>query len=216
MAAGADISILRLAREDDHAFESCHAICASVIERSEQKAEADLRATFVSPDYVFLAARRDDRVLGFASLFMPADEPFWLLEYLAVSHEAQGAGLGATLFASAVACAGDRTGLLEVDALPPDDDDRRGKAGRRLAFYGRLGCRRVAGVDYLLPLDTYGTPPPMLLLANAPAHVSSLRRDCMERWLRLIYSQVYAQSVDDPRITRMIAPLPDRVDLAVI
>lgn len=204
------ILIEPLARDDAAAFDAVFAICASVIERSEQKTEAELHVTFVREDYVFLAAKRDGLIVGFASLFMPAGEMFWLLEYLAVAQVAQGQGLGAALFAASVAHAGrDRIGLLEVDAMPPADagSERRGEVGRRLAFYDRLGCRQVAGVDYVLPLKSFGAPPPMVVLAHAPADVESVARGTLHGWLRTIYVEVYGQAPDDSRVARMVDKL---------
>lgn len=216
MVEASGIHIAPLARDDAAGFARVHALCAAVIERSEQKTAAELRATFERDDYVFLAARRTGDLLGFASVFLPEGQDFWLLEYLAVAEAAQGEGCGAALFAAAVAHAGPgRIGLLEVDALPPPAADAmlRGKVGRRLAFYGRLGCRQIAGVDYLLPLQTYGAPPPMILLAHAPPSAESVKRHALLDWLRTIYVQVYAQDPGDSRIARMADKLPAELEL---
>ena len=100
---------------------------------------------------------------------------------------------------------GGRTGLVEADAVLGDPETI---AARRQRFYRRLGCRKVADLHYLLPLRTHGVPPPMVLLALAPETVTSIPAMTVERWLRVIYVQVYAQRPDDPRIPEMIASLP--------
>ena len=38
----------------------------------------------------------------------------------------------------------------------------------------------------------------------------------LEEWLRRIYSEAYSQGLDDPRLARMIDPLPDGVPLIVL
>ena len=51
------------------------------------------------------------------------------------------------------------------------------------------------------------------LLALAQPDLKALDIDLVERWLRSIYEDVYARRLDDPRLARMIDPLPDRVPL---
>jgi hypothetical protein len=56
----------------------------------------------------------------------------------------------------------------------------------------------------------------MVLLALTPESVSSVPRDTVERWLRRMYVDAYAQKGDDPRISEMVRGLPADVRLAAI
>jgi hypothetical protein len=38
----------------------------------------------------------------------------------------------------------------------------------------------------------------------------------LEEWLRRIYSEAYGKGLEDPRLARMIDPLPDEVPLEVL
>jgi hypothetical protein len=168
------------------------------------------------PDYRLIVATHEQTVLGFAAVFAPPDEAFALLEYLAVDERFRGGGVGGGLFRAAVeTLAGEGRGgplLLEVEAPVGDDATGRAQQERRRAFYRRLGCRQVAGLDYLLPLRTASTaPPPMHLFAHVTAPAVSLSRADLERALRVIYSRVYGQDADDPRIAVMMAPVGDPV-----
>jgi hypothetical protein len=172
------------------------------------------------PDYRLIVATHEQTVLGFAAVFAPPDEAFALLEYLAVDERFRGGGVGAGLFRAAVdALAGEGRGgslLLEVEAPVGDDATARAQQERRRAFYRRLGCRQVAGLEYVLPLKSVADapPPPMHLFAHVPTPESPLARADLERALRVIYSRAYGQDADDPRIAAMMAPVGDPVVLA--
>jgi ribosomal protein S18 acetylase RimI-like enzyme len=190
-------------------------IYAASIPASERKPLEAIRQMADRPDYRLIAAADDtDRVIGFAAVFVPADETFALLEYLAVDESTRGRGMGAALFAGAVEALGaesrPRSVLVEVDADLPDAPDHEIRV-RRQAFYRRLGCRRMADLDYELPLRAAGLPPPMHLFVHHRENDAPVRRTNLARALRKIYTDVYGQPADDPRIGRMLARVTDPV-----
>jgi len=207
-----EITIQLLGESDAEGFAQAYAIYRDAIEKSEQRTEAEFRKLLLRPDYRFLVARRDGVMAGVAVSYLPSEDYFWLFEYAAVAPEARGAGLGQLLFRASQAMAGAaRTALVEVDADTGTEDQ-----ARRLTFYRRLGCRRVGGLDYLLPLQAFGEPPPMWMLALARPEVRTLDVALVERWLRAIYEDVYAKRLDDPRLAQMIDPLLDEIPLEAI
>lgn len=208
-------TVLRGARS--RAFAALVDIYRASIEVSEQKTPEVLAAAVRDPRYRFVVAERDGAVAGFAICFRPDGAPFWLLEYMATDQAQRSSGLGGAMFAwcrKTYAEDGVSTALLEVDA--PEGGPRRTARDRRrrLAFYARQGCRVLDGLAYELPLATQGKPPPMLLLAHAPTRVKSVSKARLRGWLRQIYVEVYGTAPDDPRIERMVSPLPASVALA--
>lgn len=205
--------------DQTEAIDSVCRIYEASIPASERKPVEAIRAMARRPDYRLPTAVSDGRILGFASVFAPPGESFALLEYLAVDAAARGAGVGSGLFRAAVeatggggAAAGARWMLLEVDADVSDDAADLHERRRRQAFYRRLGCRRVAGMAYELPLHTSGGPPPPmhLFVHGVPGGVTPSRAD-LGHALRVIYPQVYGQPAGDTRIDRMLAAVPDPV-----
>lgn len=194
---------------DADAFAQAYAIYADAIELTEQRTEEQFRKLRLRPDYRFLVAKRGDVIVGVSVSYVPSEDYFWLFEYAAVAPWARGSGVGVLLFDASRELAGtQRVALIEVDA------DRGEEAqSRRLNFYRRLECRRLGGLSYVLPLEAFGTPPPMWLLALAPPETKTMDVTLVERWLRAIYEDVYGIRLDDPRLARMIDPLPDRVPL---
>jgi GNAT superfamily N-acetyltransferase len=208
-----DLRIQLLSPEDLAGFDLAYSIYTDAIVRSEQRTEAELRSLVARPDYRFLVALREEQTVALAVACVPSGEDFWLFEYAAVAPEERGRGIGEQLFLASRLMAGQsRVALVEADAAT----DGAGDAARRLRFYARLGCRRLRGLDYLLPLETYGAPPPMVLLALEAPNVSVVGIEVVERWLRRIYSDVYGKSLDEPRLARMIDPLPDDVALEAL
>lgn len=209
-----DIRVLSVV--DEAAFHAAYAIYRDAIEPSEQKTLAEMKALLARADYLFLAAFDGDAMVGMAVSYAPPVEDFWLFEYAAVTPAGRGQGTGALLFRMSAALAGeDRVALVEADAAlgPGAPDGALSIEERRLGFYARLGLRRLAGVDYKLPLETNGTPPPMVLLALAPPDRASIPMHNVERWLRAIYVEVYGQSPNDPRIADMLLRLGQDVAL---
>ncbi len=208
----AEIRIQPIAPTSEGFIDQAFALYRDAIERTEQRPEAEFRALAKRPDYRFLGAFDADTLVGVSVTMMPPDADMWLFEYVAVSPHMRGHGIGANLLMATRHIAGpQRMGLIEVDA------DRGGEAQRRrLAFYARHGCLRLAGLDYILPLDAFGSPPPMWLLALPPRDIRSISVMAVENWLRRIYAQAYGKGLDDPRLARMIDPLPDVVELEAI
>lgn len=197
-----------LAPDDGEAFDQLVAIYQAAIVASEQKSPAELREMLRNPRYRMLVARdASGTILGFAILYFPLAGEFWLLEYMAVDTRLRSRGLGGRIFAAAkqlaTSLAGSAPCVLEVDqprAGIADDD-----TSRRLRFYHRLGCRKVAHLNYVLPLRAHGTPPPMWLLVHGLEGRDFLSADEIEAWLRAIYVEVYARQPDDPRIITMMS-----------
>lgn len=207
-----DLRIQPLSAHDDAGFRAVYAVYRDAILLSEQRTEAELHALMARPDYRFLKAERGGVPVGMAVSYVPPGDDFWLFEYGAVASAERGGGIGANLFVASRLMAGQgRVGLVEADAAGSEGGSEQ---ARRLAFYGRLGCRVLSGLDYLLPLRTHGVPPPMVLLALTSLGTASVPRDTVERWLRRLYVDVYAQRTDDPRIPEMLGALPANVPLA--
>jgi GNAT superfamily N-acetyltransferase len=208
-----------LSPDDDRRFASVARIFAAAIEPSEQKPLEVLRRHIGDERYGFLIAEDGGEVVGFAAVFIPSSRDFWLLEYLAVDGARRSAGLGAALFDAAIAHADNVVpgcfGLLEVDAA----DAVVGEGNdipRRLQFYARNGCRKIAGLRYLLPLSSRGAPPAMQLLVHGRSDQSTIARSTLQQWLVALYREVYDQPGGDPRLARMTALLPDTIELQEI
>jgi GNAT superfamily N-acetyltransferase len=204
------VTLEPLTSADGAPFRELYAIYAASITPREQKPEDWLRAMVVAPEYRVQIAQDAGRVLGFSILFVPPAGGFALLEYMAVASERRGHGFGAKLFVRTVEQAVTPEGaqlpvLLEVDSDREASSDQAIRA-RRQRFYRRLGCMKIAGLRYLMPLLGVGAAPEMDLMISPGTQVPV--RD-LERWLRTIYQDVYRVSPDDPRIAEMLRPLPD-------
>lgn len=206
------MTIEPLVAADRRSFEGFYRIYAESISIREQKPRAQIAAMVLSPDYKILLAKRSGVVLGFSVLFLPEQESFCLLEYMAVREMHRNAGVGSSLFRHSVQAAGEAPMLLEVDSESvhsPDQEIRR----RRQRFYRRLGCRRVEGLAYLLPLPGEGPPPEMDLLVHVSPASRSILKSSLEHWLKVVYREVYGCSSDDVRIARMMEAVADPIRL---
>jgi ribosomal protein S18 acetylase RimI-like enzyme len=177
---------------------------------SERKPSAVVRAMASDPAYRVGVARQGGAVVGFAILFRFPGGGLALLEYMAVDPEHRAQGIGEALFRDAVSGLDAGVTLtveVEADAAPhPDQADR----ARRKAFYRRLGCLEVEGLDYRVPLP--GGPPPMNLMVWRPTATEVVGVKLRD-WLGRLYRDGYGVGDHDPRFTAMTAGLPARARL---
>lgn len=207
----------RLQSCEGTAFRELYEIYAASIAAREQKPEAWICKMVQAPEYRFWALTDAGHIKAFSILFLPPTESFALLEYMAVASEHRNHGLGSTVFTKSVkqAVRPDGRGLpvvLEVDSEREAGGDHQIRT-RRQHFYRRLGCLRIAGLHYILPLAGEGPVPEMDLLVYSADPLRQLPKAELERWLRTIYRDVYHGSADDPRIARMLGGVSDPVRL---
>jgi hypothetical protein len=202
---------------DEPAFREFYRIYAQSIAAREQKSESWLCEMVHNPENKILALKHDGHVKGFSILFLSRSRPFGLLEYMAVSAEERNRGLGAEIFRHSMEHALTPEGkavpiLLEVDSDREESSDRELRT-RRQQFYRRLGCLRIAGLHYILPLSGEGPPPEMDLMIYPAGNLRQIPKSDLAKWLKTIYQDVYRCSANDLRIGMMLEKLADRVRL---
>jgi GNAT superfamily N-acetyltransferase len=209
------VMLKQLTSAEGAPFRQLFAIYAASIAAREQKPEAWVRAMVAAPQYRVWIAEDGGRVLAFSILFVPPGKGFALLEYMAVQPEQRGRGFGGELFRRTVEQAVTPEGakvpvLLEVDTDREASSDQALRT-RRLRFYRRLGCMKIAGLHYVMPLPGIGPAPEMDLMIYRAEPATELAFGDLERWLRTVYQDVYHVSSEDPRIAQMLGSLPDPV-----
>src|SRR5580692_6600595 len=209
------VKLEQLASSEGETFRQLYAIYAASIAAREQKRESWIAAMIDAPEYRVWVAKAGGLVRGFSILFVPAAGGFALLEYMAVAPDQRNHGLGAELFRQTMKAALTPEArplpvLLEVDSDREAASDRALRT-RRERFYRRLGCLRIAGLRYIMPLAGEGSPPEMDLLVYSADQRGGLGRSELRRWLETIYRDVYRCSPDDPRLAQMVVDLPDPV-----
>ncbi len=211
------VKLEQLESSKGETFRELYAIYAASITAREQKREGWLAAMVGAAEYRVWVAKAGGFVRGFSIMFVPAAGGFALLEYMAVAPDQRNQGLGAELFRRTVEYAVTPEGrklpvLLEIDSDQEASSDQPIRE-RRERFYRRLGCLRIAGLHYLMPLAGEGSPPEMDLLVYFAEPLARLGRSELRRWLETVYRDVYRCSPDDPRLPQMVADLPDPVVL---
>ncbi len=210
------LSVTPLDRGDDGAMSDLIRIYQAAIERREQKPAEALRAMRDDPRYGLFVVKDGPSVAGFSIACFLETADLWLLEYMAIATERRSCGLGSRLFLETCAFARARAPsarcVLEVDrplfnASPAD------VRVRRLDFYARHGCREIAPLEYVLPLDFAGTPPPMMLMLRGGHAGDEFGKETVTAWLRAIYREIYGVHASDPRFVTMVSPMPPSLRL---
>lgn len=201
----------------DPSFDEFYSIYEESIPLCERKPKAEISAITTRSDYkILLIQKKKDLVIGFSILFLPPNESFCLLEYMAIHSAYRNLGLGRKLFLrtfqDVVYSSGPVYGILEVDSEFEQSADYEIKK-RRIRFYRSLGCLRVDGLSYVLPLHRESTPPRMDLMIYLPDSLPLISKYQLEIWLKAIYDKVYNCSTDDPRIVQMMEVISDPIKL---
>ncbi len=201
----------------DPRFSAAYEIYRNSIVVREQKSEAELVSMLAKPEYCFVLAEQGHNVIGFAILFTEKHGSLGLLEYMAVDENYRGTGVGSALFQESIRILRKQQRrtpmLLEVDSdqeATSDSDPRK----RRQNFYRRLGCRRVLGCAYILPLPSKTPPPEMDLLIHLSDSQQSIARATLLAWLQVIYTDVYGCRANDRRPAMIVSGVNDPVELA--
>jgi GNAT superfamily N-acetyltransferase len=180
----------------------------------ERKSTMALRAMLARPEYVFLVAMEEARVVGIAIAIGLIGSDAALLEYMAVNAEFRGRGVGAALFAAVAERPefAERFLMVEVDSDREESSEQE-QRGRRKVFYRRLGARELDGLRYMMPPVNAAAPPPMELLAYGRELPGCIEKERVRRWLEGCYAQVYGVAAGDPRIDAMLDGCADCIPL---
>jgi hypothetical protein len=213
-----NLAIELLSVSDAKLFSEVYEIYCEAIPSSERKSFEQLRRMQQASNYKIFIARNSADILGFTILYILEQSRLVLLEYMAVSQLHRGKGIGGQLFQYSMNQVLDAseagTLLIEVDSDRPScpEPDREGRQ-RRVDFYRRLGCQRIEGLSYILPLETDTKPPEMDLLVFMRRRCA-LSREQLRLWLSDIYEKVYGMRRDDPRIQHMLTGVAETLMLS--
>ena len=148
------VSFEKLRALDDENCTRLRALYEASNEPSIRKPFTEIAYGIASGRYICHVGVRANKIIAFAFL-LPLATGHALLEYFAVDGELRGQGIGTAM----MHWLAENNGKLvwEVEALDIDvpRDDRQ----RRIAFYERLGAKRVEHVDaYAMPDFETGDP----------------------------------------------------------
>jgi hypothetical protein len=211
-----DVSFERLTDPGGAGFEALYRIYCEAFSPGSRKSRDEMAAMTRDNRYRVIALVRRGQVCGFASLYRFDDPAFALLEYLAIDASLRSGGFGSSLVTAGFGAVAEPAGpipvLIEVSSSRDDMDDTS-EAARRIRFYTRLGCRRVQGLDYLLPLYPGPIYPPMELLLWLPEPQPSIPQNALRLMVENVYDRIYGCPRDDARIAAMFMGMPETIPL---
>jgi GNAT superfamily N-acetyltransferase len=201
--------------KDKARFDAFYAIYRVSFPLSEQKSYEELLRMGSLASYTIFTAQNDEEILGFCIMFHEHEVDFYLLEYMAIDAQKRSLGLGSKLFRTSIQHLIHTYGLkplvIEIDS-PEKPSDEQHIREKREQFYRKQGARKIDSFDYILPLKSDETPPPMELLVYHPS-LTHITKEQLRCWLEALYSNVYGWDKDDVRIAVMLKNTPPILDL---
>jgi GNAT superfamily N-acetyltransferase len=194
-------------------FQEAMKIYAASFPEHERRSFASIETTIISGKSRLIIGSMNGRVVLMALLYPLAGTTFMLLDYLAISKEHRGRGLGQKFISSLLDII-DGTGLkhllVEVENPHIDDDDAK---TRRARFYKRLGFREIAGLRYLLPPLQGTSCTEMILMVLSKEDEYSMDRVMIKDAIVLIFEELYGRGEDDDILSSIMEDLPDQIEL---
>jgi GNAT superfamily N-acetyltransferase len=164
---------------------------------------------------ILFVAENEGCLVGFATVSQLTCQPIWFLEYIAVSQELQGQGLGSLLFRHVVEemrSRGDVSGLLfEVEPAEHEVEEERRMRERRIAFYRKNGADVLPGCEaYRMPnLAGEGSIPMLLMWLPAGIDPGDTPPPRMESLVGCIFADIYARNASDPLLLEILQRMTD-------
>jgi ribosomal protein S18 acetylase RimI-like enzyme len=208
------LNIQRVHDASDPGFADLVRIYTEAHPASERKS-VDLLSSMVNRrEYLFLLAFQDRQSVGFSIVQCFHSSDACLLEYMAVAHDRRDQGIGQYLFKETVNHkeVSNRFLLAEVDSNKRPSAETTLNT-RRKAFYRRLGCREIEGLNYLMPNVSSAAPPAMDLIVYRDKLPISVEKSHLRDWLECCFVQTYGRPADDPNIDSMLKDLPGNLRL---
>jgi GNAT superfamily N-acetyltransferase len=165
-------------------------------------------------DYLFLTVHLDHSVVGFSVVNINSQSDAAMLEYMAVAELWRGQGIGQHLFQQITEMREvfGRYLIVEVDSDKRPSPLQRDNS-RRKRFYKNLGCREIAGLDYVMPPVSTHAPPAMDIMVYRHALPVTVAKVQLQAWLQALYVNIYSMQATDIRIDQMLENLPQNIDL---
>lgn len=202
-------------KDNSTLFDAFYSIYRVSFPPSEQKSKEALLAMLTSTSYTIFVTQNDEEILGFCIMFHEQTLDFYLLEYMAMATEKRGLGLGSRLLIAAIKhlhiTYGLKPLLIEIDSTEKPSEEQQIRE-KREHFYRKLGCKKIDPFDYILPLKSNETPPPMELLLHHST-LNCVTKQTLKSWLEQLYTKVYGCEANDTRIRTMLHNAPERFDL---
>jgi len=208
------LTVHRVTEPTSPEFDALVSIYLAAHPASERKPVELLSAMVRKPHYLFLTVYFDHSVVGFSIVCKLPGSDVSYLEYLAVAEPWRGQKIGQFLFKEITERheVSGRCLLVEVDSDKQPSPFQADNTRRKL-FYRNLGCKEVAGLDYVMPPVSSDTPPAMDLMVYGdilPGRIALVR---LREWLQAIYVNIYSVPATDSRIDGMLNRLPQNLDL---
>lgn len=209
------LHVKHLTAQNALAFDGFYAIYATAFPKSEQKSKETLLAMLEAPFYTIYLAYNDDKIIGFCIIYHAQNDDFFLLEYMAIDARERTKGLGSFLLKESIKMLFKHKGtspiLIEIDS-PEHASSEQEIREKREHFYRKMGALKIDSFEYILPLQSDETPPPMELLLLHYPH-TTLQKNTLKRWLETLYSDVYGCFKEDIRIAQMLHNIPQTLHL---
>lgn len=182
----------------------CLEILRDGIPAREHLPDSRVAELLAGEEYRLYSLEKDKEICGAAILFLPSEQNYVLLDYMAVRRGARGLGYGASLFRRLVQEAKQERPkanwfLLEVDDDREGDAEARRLNQKRIAFYQRSGAHLISNFPYRFPSSS-GVEVPMRLMVLFLNERQDISAQDLFQAIVHFFGQIHGRQPDDPLV----------------
>ncbi len=188
-------------------------IYTDIFPANERQSLQVIEERIVTGKSVFLVAKAEGCVVGFAILWNFANSNFALLDYLAVDNRWRNKKIGTALMneIKRMSINWGKDLILEIEH--PSEGDNCEDRKNRLRFYLDNGASILNKVPYILPALDGTSSTSMILMAIPGTERNCYSGNEIKCLIQLLYSSVYNKGFDDKELQLFINLVPETVVL---
>lgn len=201
--ATARVQFHRVDKYSSRQFREAMRIYLAEFPRDSRLSLARIRELLKAGDYQLLVAADAQRVLGFALIWLCRQPAFVHLDYIAVSQDTKGKGVGTSLYRWLIAHLKDLLPRAQLLTLEVGDD--------LIPFYRRSRTKVLHNTPYLFP-GPLGPVPMHLMVYDALAR-AQLDRRTVRGVIRGLYCGLHRREARDALLQSCLAQIPTQISL---
>ena len=155
----------------------------------------------------------EGKVITICLLFNLSDSEFILLDYMAVSNEFRGKGIGGKFLRYLTKLLKKINKYLVLEVENPEHGDNKEQRKSRIEFYKKNGAVKLKDVRYILPALDGKSPTEMNLMVLPEYHDITMKKETVRKLILELYKEVYGREEDDPLLNSFLGDLPEIITL---
>ncbi|WP_337860427.1 GNAT family N-acetyltransferase [Ferroplasma sp.] len=198
----------------DDEFNQAIKIYDEAFPEGEKRPVSDIKRNIIENNEKMLIAKYNDTPVVFSMIWPIAGTDFLFLDYVAVSKDYRGKGIGSVFLEKIFEISeNDAFNHMIFEVENPEEGENKKQRVARIKFYRRAGARTVTGFKYFLPPRNNNKAQEMKLMIISRKNVKNVNGKKIQSVLAEIYTHIYNRNSNDKTLNGILDDIPEDVPL---